>query len=277
VDTHSLLDCGDGRKLERFGGVVVDRPAPTAQEPRRNVSAWANVTLRLRDGQWQVIRALPDPWQVRLGGLEFGLRPTDAGQVGVFPEHEIVRAPLRGRLDAWVAEGTPPAVLDLFAFTGAVTLAAAARGCPVTYVDGSKPVLGWMRRNLELNGLKESSVRAIPEDVGRFVARAVRRGNRYDVVVLDPPSFGRGPEGHTFRIEADLDALLADVRRVLSDRPRAVLLTAHTEGWTASRLGAALGRAMEGLPGRTRTGELALVAESGAVLPAGIFAERELS
>ena len=206
----------------------------------------------------------------------FGLRPTDTGQVGVFPEHEIVRTPLRAALERWSGDG-PLTVLDLFGFTGAITLAAAAAGARVTYVDGSRPVLGWMRRNLERNGLAEAPVRAVPEDVGRFVAREVRRGPRYDVVVLDPPSFGRGPDGRTFRIEADLDGLLADVRRVLSDRPRAVLLTAHTEGWSAARLGAALDRAMAGRPGRTETGTMNLSAASGATLPAGIFARREMA
>jgi len=276
----SLLDCGDGRKVERFGDVRVVRPAPAAREAPRDPRAWEGADLEYvradparggdeDDGRWVVRSAVPDPWIVESAGARFELGCTPAGQVGLFPE----QAPLRERLAAWLrARGGPPArVLDLFGYTGGTTLAAAAAGAEVTYVDGARPMVGWMRRNLSLNGLDAAPVRSIPEDARRFVDRELRRDRRYDVVTLDPPSYGRGPAGPAFRIERDLDGLLADVAGLLA-RPGLVVLSAHTEAWTNARLESSLERAFAGRPARADAGELALRAESGVVLRSGVFA-----
>jgi 23S rRNA (cytosine1962-C5)-methyltransferase len=280
VDDIELIDCGEGRKLERFASVRVVRPAPAATAPVRDAAAWDDPDLEFvrRDassptGEWITRRPPPSPWLVTSAGVRLELAPAPAGQLGIFPE----QAPLRQRLAAWLTDrgeiGAP--VLDLFGFTGGTTITAAAAGADVTFVDGAKPMVPRLRANLAHNGLAEAPVRSITEDVLRFVAREVRRRRAYRVIALDPPTFGRGKGGTAFHIERDLDVLLGDVRRLLLDGPSVVLLTAHTEGWTASRLVAQLERAFRGRPGRTDSGELALRAASGARLPSGLFAWRE--
>lgn len=279
---YELLDCGEGRKLERFATARVVRPAPAATGPVRDAAAWADPDLEFvrpegsaRAGTWIRHRPPPAPWIVASAGVRFELAPAPAGQVGLFPEQE----PLRERLGAWLRDRAEPGafVLDLFGFTGGTTIAAAAAGAVVTYVDGAKAMVPRLRANLSLNGLGDAPVRSLTEDAARFVAREVRRRRTYRVIALDPPTFGRGKGGTAFHIERDLDALLADVRRLLSDGPSVVLLTAHTESWTASRLASHLDRAFRGRPGRTDSGELALRAASGATLPSGLFAWRETS
>lgn len=277
---HALLDCGGGRKLERFGTVRVVRPAPAATGPVRDPSAWTDADLeyvRSRavrgrgegEGRWVVRRPAPDPWVVESGGIRFELACTPAGQVGLFPEQTA----LRERLGEWLRQRSPSPVrvLDLFAYTGGSTLAAAAAGAQVTYVDAARGMVGWMRRNLMLNGLTDAPVRSLAEDARRFVEREVRRDRRYDAVILDPPSFGRGPGGAAFRIETDLDGLLGTIVRLVAPRGL-VLLSAHTEAWTDARLASSLERAFDAAPARVQSGELTLEADSGAKLPSGVFA-----
>ncbi len=270
---YELLDCGSGRKVERLGDVRVIRPAPAATERPRDADAWVGADLEWnRNVGWIGPRDPSGTWEATIREQCLELRATDTGQVGFFPEHEKIRAILRMHLTA--GEGSLR-VLDLFGYTGASTLVAASLGADVTYVDGAKPMVAWLRRNLKRNGLSDAPVRSIADDAARFVEREVKRERHYDVVLVDPPSFGRGPDGRTFKIDRDLDGLLANVRRVLSDRPRLIALTAHTESWTHRRLLAALDRAMDGLGGRSRSGDLVLRARSGAKLRAGMFAVRE--
>lgn len=279
MSDYELIDCGGGRKLERFGAVRVVRPAPAATAPPRDDAAWADPDLEFvragsgGAGEWIRRAPLPSPWLVESAGVRLELMPAPAGQLGLFPE----QAPTRERLAAWLrGRGEPETpVLDLFAFTGGTTLAAAAAGASVTWVDGAKAMVPRLRANLAHNGLAGAPVRSFTEDAARFVAREVRRGRGYRVIALDPPTFGRGRGGASFHIERDLDVLLADVRRLLLDGPSVVLLTAHTEAWTASRLASRLERAFRGRPGRVDAGELTLRAASGAALPSGLFAWRE--
>lgn len=277
---YSLLDCGAGRKLERFGDVRVVRPAPAAEEaPRHPAAAWAEADVEYVQqdgaGEWRVHRAVPEPWRVECGGTHFELACASAGQVGLFPE----QTPLRRRLGEWLGRrpGEPARVLDLFGYTGGSTLAAAAAGAEVTYVDGARAAVARMRGNLALNGLADAPVRSLAEDAMRFVVRETRRERTYDVVILDPPSYGRGPDGATFHIGRDLDELLGHVRGLLLGRPALVVATAHTKPMAPSRLAAQLSRALDGLPGQTEAGRLTLRAESGAELPSGVFAWREVA
>ena len=187
------MDAGDGRRLERFGEILVDRPAPMAEDAPLDPSGWAEADLRFdkylgwsghaaRDGG-------PHPWLVCEGDLSFELRATETGQVGLFPEQAANRAWVR---DAVGGLDGPVEVLNLFAYTGAMTVAAAAAGAAVAHVDGSRPTVAWARRNAELSGLADGPVRWIVDDAEGFAAREQRRGRQYDAVILDPPSYGHG-------------------------------------------------------------------------------------
>lgn len=262
-----LLDCGDGRRLERFGERVVDRPAPTAVEPRRAPEAdWSAADLVFdRERGWRGPR---EPWTIDVDGLTLELRPTAAGQLGVFPEHVAVwpwmRATLAGRHE--------PAVLHLFAHTGATTLALAAAGAQVAHVDGSRPAIAWARRNAELSGLTDRPIRWIIDDALAFTRREARRGRRYDGIVLDPPSFGHGPRGTRWELADALPELLEACAAVATD-DAFVLLTAHTTGLRAVDLRNALADAFDPSPPTPiEAGAVELVAASGAVLPLGAAA-----
>ena len=232
-----LLDCGDGRRLERFGSVVVERPAPGAVQARRlPESAWAKPTLRWSKGAW-IRGAAADPWPVEVAGLTLECRPAAGGQVGIFPEHAVTWVWLEAAVKkAAEALGREPEVLSLFGYTGGATLACAKAGARVTHVDSSKPAVAWARRNAELSGLAEAPVRWIPEDARTYVRRERRRGRHYDGVILDPPSYGHG-EG-AWQIESDLPALLDDLLALTGPRPSLFVLSAHTPGYDGERLAA---------------------------------------
>jgi 23S rRNA (cytosine1962-C5)-methyltransferase len=277
IADYALLDAGGGRRLERFGGVVLDRPAAgTAGMARRDPAAWASADARFDRGQgttagtWLPAGALPPRWTVIVDDVALEVRPTRAGGVGVFPEHRAVARWAVGRArNLAAATGRPATVLNLFGHTGLATLALARAGALVAHVDASRPAVAWARRNAELSGLADRPVRWLVDDAGRFVARETRRGRHYDGVLLDPPTYGHGPRGAAWRLEDDLGDLLAGVCAVLADGRWFVACTAHAAGLPGPSLeaivrsGLALGR------GSTELRELSLDAASGARLAAG--------
>jgi 23S rRNA (cytosine1962-C5)-methyltransferase len=263
-----LLDCGGGRRLERFGTVVVDRPAPAADWlPALPPTAWARPVLRWANGAW-VRGADLAPWTVTASGLTLECRPAAGGQVGVFPEHAATWTWLQ-RAVAGSGErlGRPPEVLSLFGYTGGATLACAKAGARVVHVDSSKPAVAWARRNAALSGLDASPIRWIVDDARAFVRRERRRGRHYDGIVLDPPSYGHG--AGAWHIETDLAPLLEDLAALAGPRPSFVLLSAHTPGHDGEYLGALVREHFQ----VAATGEnLVLRARSGMKLPLGAWA-----
>jgi 23S rRNA (cytosine1962-C5)-methyltransferase len=264
-DGYELLDAGDGRRLERFGGRIVDRPAPGAVNPAlASRTAWARASLRFdRDRGW--LGRDQSPWRIVLDGLTLELRPTEAGQLGIYPEHATFWPWLR---DA-VADRDEPSVLHLFASTGATTLALARAGARVTHVDGSRPAVAWARHNAELSGLADRPIRWIVDDALAFTKREGRRTRRYDGIVLDPPSYGHGPGGQRWDLVAALPELLEAAASVATD-DAFVLLTAHATGLEPDDLGEALADAFGG--GEIATEEIVVEAASRAVLPLGVAA-----
>jgi len=268
---YELLDAGVGRRLERFGALVVDRPAPAASEFRLATGLWPSADLRFDPGDgWS--RSI-EPWTIDVDHLVLELRPTASGGVGLYPEHlanlawvaDQVRSTQRRRPDV------EPAVLNLFAHTGLTTLAAARAGAAVAHVDAARSAIAWARRNAELSGLADRTIRWLVDDALAFVAREARRGRRYDGIVLDPPSFGRAKEGRrsrTWHLDDELPALLAACRDVATNDAW-VLLTAHTEGIDGAELEALLVRAFPVPRNRVRTAPLGLEATSGARLDLG--------
>jgi 23S rRNA (cytosine1962-C5)-methyltransferase len=281
---YVLLDLGDGRRLERFGSITVDRPCPPVEGlPRAEPAAWQAADARfdrVTEGQvlhtaWTTRDGRPiEPWTVTEDGLRCELRLAPSGQVGLFPEQAANRIWLRQQVER-IADATNrdelPLVLNLFAYTGMGTLAAVAAGAGATHVDAARATVAWARHNADLNGLGDRPVRWIADDAMAFVRREARRGRRYAGIVLDPPSYGHDTGGRDWRLERDVPALLAACAQLLRDQARAfVLLTAHTPGVDGERLARWLDEAMGSTAtGRIETREMALDATSGQRLPLG--------
>ena len=229
---YQLLDSGGFQKLERFGDIVLARPCAQAVWHPSRPEVWrtATATFSREDGnRWQGREKLPATWAIEVDGIQFQLSSTDFGHLGIFPEQreqwqQIARecAQFRER------NGRAAKVLNLFAYSGGSTLAAARAGAEVCHVDASKGMVEWARKNAALNSLTEKPVRWIVDDVTKFLERELRRGQRYDLVILDPPSYGRGAKGEIFKIENDLPKLLSLLSRLLSEEPSGVLISCHT-------------------------------------------------
>jgi 23S rRNA (cytosine1962-C5)-methyltransferase len=264
ADDYELLDAGDGRRLERFGERLVDRPAPGAAAPRAIAAAWPRADLRFdRHAGWT---GPVEPWQVRVDGLTLELRPTEAGQVGLFPEHRTFWPAFHDDL----SDRPRAEVLNLFASTGAPTLALAREGARVTHVDAARTAVAWARRNAELSGLADRPVRWIVDDAAGYVARERRRDSRYHGIVLDPPSYGHGA-GRAWRLDVDLPDLLAGCGELL-DPGGWMLVTVHTTGWDAARLADVAETALTRLDiAEVSAGDLELAARSGTALSLGSF------
>ena len=272
---YALVDVGDGRRLERFGDMLVDRPAPAADRlPRAEPGAWDDPDARFdrpnaaaagAEGGWWVRPGVPRTWTIELDGSRFELRCAAGGQVGLFPEHVSVVRSMAGLVPTDASTG----VLNLFAYTGLATLLLARRGQAVTHVDASRTAIAWARRNAELSGLAGAPIRWIVEDAEAFVRRELRRGRRYGAVLLDPPSYGHGPDGEPWRFEDGFVPLTAACRQLLVDGG-VLLATTHTPGFGAGALSSSVQAACGGSP--VDGGPLELKAESGNVLPLGAWA-----
>ncbi len=230
MDDYALLDSGHGQKLERFGPHVVVRPSPQAlwapslDEERWNAAAARYERSSRGGGSWTPADALPESWECGVGSQRFHVKPTGFGHMGVFAE----QAPFW----EWIAAQSEPGheVLNLFAYTGGSSIAAARGGAAVTHCDASKGVVQWASDNATLNGLADAPIRWIIDDALKFLRRESRRERRYHGVILDPPSFGRGPKGQVFKLEDSVDELLQACVDVLADDFAFVLFSAHTPG-----------------------------------------------
>jgi 23S rRNA (cytosine1962-C5)-methyltransferase len=274
---YRLVDVGGAARLESFGERLVDRPSPAALGARSEPDRWLAADLRFdRDAGWSGPAAAAGPWPISIDELRLELRATETGQVGLFPEHVAMLPWLRERVAQRVAAGKTdaqlrPSVLHLFAYTGLVTLALAAAGGAVAHVDASRPAVAWARHNAERSTLADRPVRWIVDDAMAFTEREIRREKRYAGVVLDPPTFGHGPGGRDWRIDADLRTLLAAVAGLL-EPDGFLLLTAHTPGFDADRLAGLVRDALRRRAGAVEAGDLALTTEDGRRLELGAFA-----
>ncbi len=270
---YEVLDTGDGEKLERWGEILLRRPDPQTIWPKaqerlwNRAEAWYHRSSR-GGGEWEFFRKLPEKWTIRHGELSFYVRPTGFKHTGLFPEQaanwEWMSGLIResGRKDL--------KILNLFGYTGGATLACAAAGAQVTHVDAAKGMVLWAKENRELSGLPENRFRWIVEDALRFVEREIRRGNRYDGILMDPPSYGRGPTGEVWKLENELFGLVDTCARVLSDRPLFFLINSYTTGFQASVLNNLLLRCVVSRHGGSaESDELCLPVTAGGVLPCG--------
>jgi 23S rRNA (cytosine1962-C5)-methyltransferase len=272
-DGWELLDSGGERKLERMGAMVLDRPCPQAIWPQGDPARWKKVHAAFArkesgQGDWAKLRGAQEAWPAAWGGVRFELRLTGFGNVGLFPEHAAHWKWMQGLLAA-----RPKArVLNLFGYTGGASMACAEAGADVTHVDAARSVNGWAAQNAELSKPLAGAIRYLAEDAAKLVKREARRGTKYDGIILDPPTFGRGAKGEVWKIERDLWPLLDACAEILSERPLFTLLTAHSPGVTPRVLETALTRL--GKPSRIDFGEM-LLKGSGPLLPAGGYARSE--
>ena len=270
---YELIDCGGGEKLERWGKHVLVRPDPQAiwQTPRNN-PLWRRPDARYArastgGGAWEK-KDVPAQWQVRYRELTFQVKPMNFKHTGLFPEQA---ANWDFAMEQIRRAGRPISVLNLFAYTGGATVACAAAGASVCHVDAARGMVSWGRDNARASGLEDATIRWIVDDCAKFVEREIRRGRRYDAVIMDPPSYGRGPSGEVWKLEDSLWPFVELVAGVLSDEPLFFLINSYTTGLAPS----VLTYILESLitpkyGGRTRSDELGLpVTESGLALPCG--------
>lgn len=274
---YALLDSGAGRKLERFGEVIVDRPEPQALWQRKappDVWSRAHAVFDAADddekGRWRIDRAAPESWPVTAGPATMMCRLASFRHMGLFPEQLPHWTWMRERLEASAAK--PPRVLNLFAYTGAATLIAAAAGAEVTHVDASKTAIRWARDNQAASALDEAPIRWIVDDAAKFAAREVRRGKTYDIILIDPPKFGRGPEGEVWELFDHLPALMKSCEQLLAPQGSALILTVYAIRASALAFDQLARDILLWRGGTIQSGELAIrEATGGRAIPTSIF------
>ena len=278
---YELIDMGNGEKLERWGDVVLRRPDPQVMWPIKNESGlWKNPNGHYHrsakgGGHWETKKKYPQKWTVNYKGLKFNISPTGFKHTGLFPEQA---ANWDWQMDMIKKANRPIKVLNLFAYTGGATVACAAAGAEVCHVDASKGMVTWAKENLQTSGLGDRKVRFIVDDVVKFVEREIRRGNKYDAIIMDPPSYGRGPKGEVWQIEDKLYGLVELCTKVLSDKTLFFLINSYTTGLSPiileHILDATVARKAKG--GHIYAGEIGIpTSRDGKVLPCGIFGRWE--
>ncbi len=274
---YELLDSGDMRKLERFGKVRVNRPDPQALwRPKAPVESWkADAVFASKDdederGAWTFTgKPPPDEWPISWGGIKLNARLAAFRHMGVFPEHSVH---WRWAIDQVTQAKRPVKALNLFGYTGMMSLALAKAGAEVVHLDASPKSIAQGRENAALSGLQDKPIRWICDDAMKFVEREIRRGSKYEAIVLDPPKFGRGPKNEIWRFESEFSTLLDHVRSLLSDKPLFVIATVYAVRLSYAAVGQALAGAMPG--GKVTCGEMTIRETAGRdlVLPTGLFA-----
>lgn len=269
---YELIDTSGGEKLERWGGGRFIRPDPQVIWNTPRGPEWKGVHAHYHrassgGGKWEFLKKITSPGKISRGELTFKIEPTGFKHMGLFPE-QAVNWDLFGRL---IREaGRPVRVLNLFAYTGGATLACAAAGAEVCHVDASKGMVAWARENAALSGLQDKPVRWIVDDCEKFVAREIRRGKRYDAVIMDPPSYGRGPGGEVWKLEDKIYPLLQLCARALSEQPLFFALNSYTTGLSPSVMQYLLGVTVGEQFGEITADEIGLpVTRTGLVLPCG--------
>ena len=269
---YEVIDCSKGEKLERWGKYLLVRPDPQViWDTPANHQGWSHPNAHYHrskkgGGEWEFFD-LPQQWDLHYGSLTFRLKPFSFKHTGLFPEQAV-------NWD-WFGEKIrtaqrPVKVLNLFAYTGGATLSAAAAGASVTHVDASKGMVTWAKENAAASGLGEAPVRWIVDDCVKFAEREIRRGNHYDAIIMDPPSYGRGPKGEIWKIEDNIHPLIKLCSQLLSNQPLFFLINSYTTGLQPAVLAYMLGTELKKFHGITEAQEIGLpVSSNGLVLPCG--------
>ncbi len=274
---YELIDSSDGERLERWGDIILIRPDPQViwKTERRN-PLWRNAHARYRrsntgGGKWQVYKPIPDSWRVGYRDLMFNVKPMGFKHTGIFPEQAV-----NWDLTADIIKNSDKKlrVLNLFGYTGCATVACLKAGAEVCHVDASKGMVAWAKENAATSGVADRPVRWIVDDCAKFVAREIRRGRRYDGIIMDPPSYGRGPSGEIWKLEEQLYSFVELCAGVLSDDPSFVILNSYTTGLSPSVMQYILGTIVQSrFGGEVSADEIGLtVTDTGLALPCGATA-----
>lgn len=273
-DDYELIDADAGERLERWKNIILIRPDPQIiwSGSRKN-PLWKNAHAVYHrsasgGGYWEALKKVPDVWSVKYEGLTFNLKPMGFKHTGLFPEQAVNWSLARELIEK---EDRQLSVLNLFAYTGAATLACLKAGAKVTHVDASKGMVQWAKENAAASGLKDAPVRWLVDDCLKFVKREIRRGNTYDAIIMDPPSYGRGPNGEVWKLEQQLAELLGETGKLLSDNAVFFFLNSYTGGLSPSILNYMVSRyVVKGKGGKVTTDEIGLyITDKGISLPAG--------
>ncbi|MEE1238640.1 MAG: class I SAM-dependent methyltransferase [Acutalibacteraceae bacterium] len=273
-DDYELIDADSGERLERWKNIVLIRPDPQIiWSGERKDKRWktANAVYHRSQsggGHWEVLKPVPDVWSVNYEGLTFRLKPMGFKHTGLFPEQAVNWTLARQLIEK---ENRQLSVLNLFAYTGAATIACLKAGAKVTHVDASKGMVQWAKENAAASGLSDAPVRWLVDDCLKFVKREIRRGNKYDAVIMDPPSYGRGPDGEVWKLEQQLAELLTETGKLLSDNAVFFFLNSYTGGLSPTILNYMVQRyVVKGRGGEIYTDEIGLnISNKGISLPAG--------
>ena len=269
-----LIDADDGNRLERWGDIILIRPDPQViwnegkKDKRWNCAHAVYHRSNSGGGYWEKLKNVPDVWSIGYEGLTFRLKPMGFKHTGLFPEQAVNWSLARKLIEE---ENREVSVLNLFSYTGAATLACLKAGAKVTHVDASKGMVNWAKENAVASYLADKPVRWLVDDCMKFVKREIRRGNKYDAIIMDPPSYGRGPGGEVWKLEQQLGELLADVGKILSDDPVFFFLNSYTGGLSPTILNYMVKQNIpKNLSGEVYTDEIGLrITNRDMVLPCG--------
>lgn len=274
-EDYELLDSGREEKLERYGSWLLARPDPQALwEKTLSDSEWDKASGRFvrkgKEGEWKTSKDLPEEWEIGFGGFRFLIKPNSFKHTGLFPEQLSNWEWAREKISN---AGREVSVLNLFGYTGGASISAAAAGAHVTHVDASKTAVAWARKNAELSGVAEKPIRWIVEDALIFVKREIKRGARYDAIIMDPPAFGRGPSGELWKIEENFLELAELCSQLVSEKPLFVLINGYAAGYSSLAFAYNLESFVKKCGGSIEHGDLSISqTNSERVLPCGIFA-----
>ncbi|MBR3753879.1 MAG: class I SAM-dependent methyltransferase [Clostridia bacterium] len=274
---YELLDCTNGERLERWGDIILIRPDPQViWKTGRRHPLWRKANARYNrsqsgGGHWELLGKLPDRWEIAYGDLKFNIKTMGFKHTGLFPEQAANWDLAREMIES---ADRPLKVLNLFAYTGGATVAALKSGAHVTHVDASKGMVQWAKENAVSSGVADAPVRWLVDDCIKFVQREIRRGNKYDIIIMDPPSYGRGPGGEVWKLEDEVYGFVELCEQLLSDNAVAILINSYTTGLSPSVMEYILGSTVVPKHGGFVSGsELGLTAtQSGMPLPCGATA-----
>ncbi len=283
---YEILDMANGEKLERWKDILLVRPDPQIiWNQKQFPNKWKNANARYvrsntGGGHWEYAKPLPESWQVKYKNLTFNIKPMGFKHTGLFPEQAVNWDWMTSKIEETIKkEKREVKVLNLFAYTGGATVACLAAGASVCHVDSSKGMTLWAKENVESSGLKEKPVRFIVDDVVKFVNREIRRGNKYDAIIMDPPSYGRGTNGEVWKFEENISDLVSLCMKVLSDKPVFFLINSYTTGISSTVMENILKLNMKNVlsakrSGNFENGEVGLpMTNSNLILPCGIYAK----
>ena len=268
---YELLDSGNGKRLERFGEYIISKPDPQAiWKQSLPYDRWKSADAKFENGKWEKRNGFPDKWQISYKNVNFYAKLTSFKHTGVFPEQSLNWDFIQQKInDQKSINNIQPHVLNLFAYTGAASLVAAASGAKVTHVDASKPSIAWAKENQKLSNLLEKPIRYILDDAIEFTAREIRRGNKYEAIIMDPPVYGHGPNGEVWDFNKSFPVLLDNCSKLLSNKPLFVIANAYAVSYSAIML---KNLSEDYFPkGNLEYGELALEQKNSRLLSTGVF------